>query len=515
MDGTPYRSAYNRNGAKLARGTPATLDEYGESVLASVKAKITALDPNGTAFKFAFISDLHRSENEVYAGNEIDDRYSMRLLSRLCDDVDLPAVLCGGDITNARDENASYFQENMADVVSDFDNLIPYTNIFATVGNHDKRYSTSRPLTTNAQLKTLWNTVQQNGNGVDLHYIDDTNFYIDFTKYNVRIIFINQYDDVDSNNSWYANENIESDNGIHTHGTTAWKVALPTTDKDKWLVGVVIHGADQSVPTNPYVRNFNYTDLSNTLAGYVTNGGKGVLGVFAGHYHSQQGISLSALSLSNPAIPVIHVGCAYATSSQIGTADAYCFSVFVVDTTTGVFHEIRVGRATHTIPFASYTLTQNGLFHNGTVSANSGYNTNMYCVYNGNHVRFDEAWRSYGYNFTNLPKEWGYAPTDFVTSDTDNALFSANAGDVIKTELIFSADTAVSPSYNLKIFSPQISEMVKGAITASATYVNEITLSENTNITAIGGYAYAQNPLSGVVDFEVNVYKNGVKLVRA
>lgn len=512
LDGALYRPAYTRAGTKFGRATAATLDEAGESLLTATKSKIASLDPNGTALKFAFITDLHRSEDGIYVSNPIDDRYSLRLLSRLCDDVDFDAVFCGGDITNARDENADYFQENMADVTNDFDDLMPYTNVYATVGNHDKRYSTSRPNTTNAQLKALWADLQTDGNHVELHYIDDTNFYVDFMKHKVRFIFINQYDDVDSNNSWYANENITSDTGIHTHGTTAWKSALPTTDKANWLVGVVYHGADNSNPSSPSISNFNYTDLKNTLQSYITGGGRGVIGVFAGHYHSKQERTIL------PNLNIIHVANAYASSAQVGSADAYCFSIVLLDSSSGVFHEISVGRDATTAPFCAMfgSGNNNGLLENGTYS-NPTF-TIFFCVYNSNHVRF--AYRInqfvYGFNLTNLAANYsGNWNADHVTSDTENTLFSAQAGDIIKTEIKFSSDTIAS-TRGFKIFSPQISDMVSNTgITPGQTYTKEVTLAADTNITAIGFVYYGQTTdADGPMDFELNVYKNGVKIVR-
>lgn len=516
--GNKCRTTYNRDGEKYKRATPATLDEAGETLLASIKSRIANFDPDGTSLKIAFISDLHRSEEGVYTTNEIDDRYSMRLLSRLCDDVDIDAVFCGGDITNGRDENADYVQKNMGDVVDDFNDLMPHTSIFGTIGNHDKRYSTSRTLNTNEWLGELWDQVQCDGNAIELHYVDDTNYYVDFLKHKIRIIFINQYDDVDSNSSWYANENISSATGIHTRGTTAWKAAIPSTDKAEWIIGAVIHGADNSVPTNPNIRSWTYTDLSDTLKAYVDGGGKAVLGVFAGHYHSSKGCTLSAFNAANPAIPIVHVSCAYAIDSQIGTGDAYCFSVILINSDNKVFHEVKVGRSTQTIPFHVYDQVQKGLLHNGTVSADNSWG-HFYCVYDGNHVRFDNRWNAfvYGTNFTNLPYEWGYWANDFVTSDTANVLFSAQAGDVIKTEIIFSDDTGeLNPARSFKIFSPQIADMVTGTVVAGAKYTNEITLTEAKDVTAIGMY-YLGNTQAGegILDFELNIYKNGVRLVRS
>lgn len=508
MTGTKWRSAYNRDGTTCGRSTPATLDSYGETLLTTAKSRIAAYDHDGTKLKIAVITDLHRSEDGTYTTNTIDDRYSLRLLSRLCDEIHFDAVFCGGDITNARDENAQYFRDNMEDVVADFDDLLPYTNVFATIGNHDKRYSTSRPNNTNEWLYSLYVNLYQDGNGVELHYIDETNFYVDFTKHHVRFIFINQYDDVDSNASWYANENLTSSTGIHTRGTTAWKAALPTTDKASWWVGIVYHGADNTVPSNPSVRDWSFTDLSDTISNYISGGGK-VLGAIAGHYHTKQ------VATIQPGLNVIHVANAYATTAQLESVNEYCFSVFVIDTDTGMFHEVRTGRNAKRVPYHAMPGANNGLLQNGTASPNNSYDY-FFCVYDGNKVRFDERWNvtCNGWNFTNLWYNWGYYANDFVTSDTSNVLFSAQAGDVITTEIIFTSDTG-SSNQNFKVFSPQISTMVSGKVVAGATYTNDVTLSADTDVTSLGMYYRGQSSDGfGVMEFEINVYKNGVRLVR-
>lgn len=516
MQGTRYRSAYYRTGIKFGSATAASLDEAGETLLASTKASIAKYDPDGTALKFAFITDHHRSEEGVYASSTVDDRYSIRLLSRLCDDIDIDAVFCGGDITNARDENVDYIRKNMEDVIDDLDDMLPYTNVFGTIGNHDKRYNGSRTNNTNEWLHGIWDHVQQDGNGVELTYIDDTNFYVDFVRHKVRIIFINQYDAVDDNSSWTAGSR-------RCRGT--WTQALNISDKADWLVGAVIHGEDV---TGYNITGFNYTQLHNSLTAYVNGGGKGVIGIFGGHLHVSQGRSINSMSAlatnmpeaTNPEAPInlVHVSPAYAEAADLGTASEYCFSVIVLDAVTGLFHEIRVGKNATEIPFCSYfgTGANNGLLQNGTASPNGASNYNHYCVYNGNHVRFDVVWMANGYNFTNLQKELGYSPGDFVTNDTENVLFSAEAGDVIKTEVIFSDDTEdVTTPVNFKVFSPQIADMLVCKVTSGTAFTNEITLGDDTDVTAIGvNYYGGSQPYAHVMDFELNIYKNGVRLVR-
>lgn len=507
-DGTPYRSAYSRDGAKAKRETAAEIDSYGETALANAKAAIARCDPNGTALKFAFITDLHRCADGVTYASEgiIDDRYSIRLLSRLCDDVDISAVFCGGDIVNARSENLANIDQNMTDVVNDLDSYIPYTPIFSNVGNHDKKYAASNPLHTNAWLKQLWTPVAANGDGVTVRYIDDTNFCVDFDKYKVRIVFCNQYDAVDSNSNWYANK-------IHCTGN--WTQGLDFADKANWLVGVVYHGADLA----DYGGTF--PELQTNLEAYVNGGGKGSLGGIAGHLHTAKEEYIQQ-NLNR-----IHVSRAYARTADLSTTSEYCFSVFVVDSVTGVFHEVRAGRSALEIPFVIYPSENNGLLQNGSLCV-KGYTLSL-CVFNGNHVRFDRAWNYIvnGENLTDLSKN-GTTGADYsadrVTSDTENVLFSAQSGDVIKTELMFSADT--TSTKQICVFSPQIPYtaqsgsyiygMVWGNAGPSKTLTNEVTLSEDTDFTAIG-IAYRGGSGDGVkvLDFELNIYKNGVKLVRS
>ena len=522
LDGTRYRTAYKRDGKRYPRPVPAALDEAGETLLTSAKELIAKYDPNGTCIKFGFISDLHRGEDGIYASSGvIDDRPSVRLLSRLCDEIPFDAVFCGGDIVNARDENADYFRKNMQDVVGDFDDYFPFTNVFATFGNHDKRYSTSRPNNTNEWLYDLYTHLQQDGDGVEYQAIagrdNYTNFYVDFTKYKLRVIFVHQYDAVDDDSSWYANENLNTGiEGVHTHMTQLWKNALPTANKSDWMVLAVYHGADTQAGNSNYA-NFKFNDLSDTLKAYADNGGGGVLGAICGHWHVAKAAQLYK------SFNVMHVANAYATAAQIGLNTAYCFSVIVIDPVTWMFHELRIGRGAFEIPFRAYPdNTNNGLLENGT--GGGGDYKQYFLVYNGNHVRFDRRWNVYcnGFNFTNLAANAsGYYTADHVTGDTSNVLFSAQAGDVIKTEIIFSADTDVGlngATRPFTIFSPQIANMIpQNYVGPNRVFTNEITLSSDVDVTAVGMFYGGQsNPADppGVLDFELNIYKNGVKIVR-
>jgi hypothetical protein len=58
--------------------------------------------------------------------------------------------------------------------------------------------------------------------------------------------------------------------------------------------------------------------------------------------------------------------------------------------------------------------------------------------------------------------------------------------------------------------------MLQCKVTAGATFTNEITLAEDLDITALGVWytSGSTTTYSHVMGFELNVYKNGVRLVR-
>lgn len=303
---------------------PAKLDKPGEKLLEKTAKELDKLNPDGEYLTFAFITDLHRgSENVPYAENGVvDDTYSLHLLSRLCENADIDAVFCGGDLVNARPEDSANIRSNQKLIVNDFKKLFPDTSVFSTIGNHDKRYSTANELNGNDYLGELLEPVQCVGNGIETTYIDETNYYVDFIEQKVRIIVINEFDGVTEENA--ADE---------VHCTGAWKAGLDIENPGEWYVGVVYHGKD-------------YADIKTALDDYVANGGKGALGSFGGHDH------LYSYSCEDGYNDII-TACAYATEEQIGTADAYCFSIFVVNPDNGEFWQLKVGREGEVLSFSA------------------------------------------------------------------------------------------------------------------------------------------------------------------
>lgn len=502
--GNRYRSAYDYNGNKLGKSTPAELNSVGEEVLAKAKTKIAKFaEPN--ALIIGYVTDIHRSTT-TYHGDVIDDTGTLHLLSRLADDVDMDCIFVGGDLANAvtSEETTETIRSNQQAVVDEINALLPYTNIFATIGNHDKKYSAQSALNTNEYFHDLYDVFQYNGNGVELHYIDDTNYYVDFTKQKIRIIVANQYDAVDDDPTLTASA---------THCTWSWASALnfvAPKRASEWLVGVVFHGMAFAGVTDIMEAYKNGTSAEHYTN---TNGeaGKGYLGSFVGHLHGYAFEQAFEVLKRVNGINSIWTTCAYATEAQMGTTSEYGIAVYIINP-SGLHHQIRIGRDALEVPFTTIN-NDGGLLENGTCSVDASY-SRFYCIRNGNHIRFDRRWNAYvyGMNFTNFAKEWGYWANDFVTSDTDNVLFSAHAGDIIKTEIIFTEDTDTT-NRSFAIFSPQIADMVTGTVVRGKTYTKEITLTADTDITAIGmSYRGQSADGIGIMDFELNVYVNGERI---
>lgn len=342
FNGNRYRSAFDYQGHPVGCPTPAELDAAGESLLLTTKAIINGLNRNKNCLIFGFISDTHRC-TDTYDTKAITDTHSINLLSRLCDEVHFDCVFHGGDMASARDhETDATLRQHHQDVVNELNEKLPYTNIFATVGNHDKRYNSSFAINSTEYFHELFDPVQYDGDGVELHYIDDTNYYIDFVKHKVRMIVADQYD-----------ATADSQTASATHCTWAWTAALNFTAPKRaseWLVGVIFHG-------------MRFDGVKDVMEAYRTgvsaehydntNGeaGRGYLGSFVGHLHGYAFESAWEVPFQANGINSVWTTSAYANPEQIGTADAYGFAVFVVNMDTLEIKQIRVGRNSEIFSF--------------------------------------------------------------------------------------------------------------------------------------------------------------------
>lgn len=499
-NGNRYRSAYNRQGQTLKCATPAELDEVGEELLADAKQRIAKFaEPN--ALIFGFISDTHRCST-TYDGKAITDTHSINLLSRLCDELHLDCVFHGGDMASARDtETDTTLHQHQQDVVNELDEKLPYTNIFATAGNHDKRYNNSFTLNSTAYFNELFDTIQYNGDGVELHYIDDTNYYIDFVKHKVRIIVADQYDATTS-----------AETASATHCTWIWTSALnfgAPKRASEWLVGVVFHGMAFTG-----IKDILEAFKNGTSTEHYTNtngeAGRGYLGSFVGHLHGYAINSAYGVAKYENGINSIWTTSAYANPEQIGTAAAYAFAVFVIDVDSGEIRQIRIGREANVALLRAIFSADNP---NDIFKAGAYFNADYgMIVKDGGHISFEKMPHKYmsGINFTNLDANSGYDANDHVTSDTSTVLISLSAGDTIKTVVRFSDKTEYTSGRSFRIFSPQINNMVSGTVKAGEEYENSVTVDADTDITAIGMYYYGSTSETTwkVVDFDIEVYVN-------
>lgn len=505
--GNRYRSAYNYQGQTLKRATPAELDEIGEELLTDAKSRIAELTSGKNCLVFGFISDTHRCST-TYDGKAISDTHSINLLSRLCDEIHLDCVFHGGDMASARDhETNASIQQHQYDVVNELDEKLPYTNIFATVGNHDKKYDDSFALKSTAYFYELFDTIQYNGNDVELNYIDDTNYYIDFPKRKVRIIVADQYDAL-----------TDSEIALATHCTWSWTSALnfdAPQRASEWLVGVVFHGMAFTG-----IKDIMEAYKNGTSAEHYTNtngeAGRGYLGSFVGHLHGYAINSAWEVPKYANGINSIWTTSAYANPEQIGTADAYGFSVFVIDVDSGEIRQIQIGREANIALLRAMFAADNpaDIFRAG-VAFNISYRM---AITNNEHIRFEQMPHKYmsGINFTNLESMNTYDANDYVSNDTANTLFHLTAGDVLKTVIRFTEKTEYTNGRSFRIFSPQINNMVSGTVKAGEVYEKSITIDTDTDITAIGMY-YAGSTAETewkTVDFDIELYVNGERITQ-
>ena len=340
-DGIIYKASYDRQGNNIYQKTDIDipLSSVGNTVLHEALTQLNTLNPNGKYLSFAYITDLHQGSNGVtYADNGIvENIQSIKMLGKLSQEYNIDGVFIGGDLINARVEDRDNLRTNRQTVIDNFNTYLPNLNVFCTVGNHDKRYSKDNELITNHEIYEALSTLHSCTDKVKLHYIDETNYCVDFLEHKVRIIVMNAYDGVDSDPSLYASSSLN---------TASWSngLNLENYNASEWLVGVVYHGTSYS-GMRSYLEAYRkkisgYREWKNTNK----EAGKGYLGVFAGHGHT---IGYSDANCINS----IMVSCAYATQSQLNTVNEYCFSIFVVDIDKNKFYEVRVGRSAEVLEF--------------------------------------------------------------------------------------------------------------------------------------------------------------------
>lgn len=497
------------------------LDSYGENLLLSVSNTLNTLNPNKDKLAFGFVSDTHRSHDGVVydssAGND-SDRNSLKLLARIANAGLLDCVFHGGDMASGRDENADYVKEC---IEATMDDMADYYSVpvYATVGNHDKRYNTSRDIQSNAYLKSQILKGIKSKTGQSVTWIDDTNYYIDFAGYShpIRIIVINEYDNIEAGSSasastaanctgaWIAAATI----GTSTHNISSANAA-------NTILGFVYHG-------------MTYAQIKTTAEAYIEAGGYAVLGSFGGHVHHYSSDSTDGFNN-------LLVTYGFANSDEINSNDEYGVSVFVVDPSSENvdIKWLRIGRDSATVDYYSLMpIVSEGIMPSGSYKYGPNSTSPVITITNNNkHLDLSLPWTGAGGNMTvtNPSKNAGSRWSDFVSKDNANTLFEVKTGDTLKTVVNFSSlptDTTTSSTKGWAIVALKedgegttslISLIPKTTIqssTLSEDIEYTITAEEDFDIKSVGfaGYGGAtSSTYSGTYGFDLQIYLNDTLL---
>ena len=332
------------------------------------------------------------------AGCLTEAEQSIRLLGSLAVDAGLDAVINGGDMSTApimgdgtlHGLTEAEYTNEIWNVKAMFDQYLPATvPLFTIDGNHERSYSkdgADMHMSDDAWAYVLTNfntsaSVAQAHN-VDVTYHRDlaaaklgdnatgaytgNSYHLDFRRLvasggsNVRIACVSMYDGATGANPAYrvydaAQFYDASGNLIDSSLTPA-----------NTVIGMVAHGSEASLD-GTMARGAAGTLMNGFMNGYsnakdkigpwnLGTQGKAFFGLVAAHFHytnskvltdaydekvnGDNKVYASAVSVSSayavnyPAKPSQH---------QLGTDQAYHFSIFVVDTDNNLLHEVRVG----------------------------------------------------------------------------------------------------------------------------------------------------------------------------
>ena len=332
---------------------------------------------------------------------------SIRLLGSLATDAGLDAIINGGDMSTApiynggaqdRGLTEAEYTNEIWNVKAMFDQYIPTSvPLFTIDGNHERNYSLN-----GADMHMsdeAWAYVQTNFNtsaaaahaqGVDVTYHRDlasaklganatgrftgNSFHLDFKRLlasggnNVRIACVSLYDSATGGESQYrvydagqfydaAGNLLDAD--LTPENTVMGMVAHGAEEKCSGVSGRSAAGSLQCGFMNGYSNPANKTGAWNL----GTHKGMGFFGLVAAHFHftNEKTITDAYDTAANPDNNVyasaVSVASAYAVncpskpkSHELGTAAAYHFSIFVVDTDNNKLREVRLGGWSGTYP---------------------------------------------------------------------------------------------------------------------------------------------------------------------
>lgn len=196
---------------------------------------------------FIFITDLHFLRNQ---------KNSSKLIKKIMDETNVPAVICGGDLVYLYGTNAELLQQ-----VSDFNNFkseIGKNKIFSTRGNHELYNITSVNNNERHQLNSnvYDELIRINENQVTNLSINNMCYCIDNTVQKTRIVMLNTSD--------FSNNDGVNDGGILIRASTLNWLADVLTEKNDYNIIIVSHHHIIKFD------NVNYDIENEQLLGLVT-----------------------------------------------------------------------------------------------------------------------------------------------------------------------------------------------------------------------------------------------------
>ena len=333
------------------------------------------------------------------AGCLTESEQSVRLLGSVTADAGLDAVIFGGDFSTAPIKGdagrltVEEYTNEIWNVKAMFDQHLPAgVPLFTVDGNHDRHYKPKNtdvdyPMVESdsdwAYVLTNFNTsaAAAHAHNVDITYHRDlanaklgdgqtgaftgNSYHLDFRRLlasggpNVRIACVSMYDTSTGNDPNYrvydAAQFYDSTGALYDADLTP----------ENTVMGMIAHGTEETL-AGTLCRNAAGTLMNGYMNGYSNPKnkigpwnrgalGKGYFGLVAAHLHYVNTKELSD-SMDSQFVPdavkpsAVSVSAAYAVNMpsktnqhQLGTDQAYHFSIFVIDTDNGLLHEIRVG----------------------------------------------------------------------------------------------------------------------------------------------------------------------------
>lgn len=320
----------------------AELTSVEKELFEDAVSKYVLKNPNNKYMAFAVLSDLHQiKEGGAYTGSgasiEADAEPSIKLLGALAERLNLDAVFCLGDLSTGLRQDCNYeeYLNVMQKVRGMFQQHIGIPS-YVTMGNHDENPYSSGAEDVHMPMATWFDYLKSfcwYTPSAELHFMDngDTNYYVDFPKKDFRMIMLNNYQNIGSKAFEDLYKMLTLDDEQAGKYTLCYAAHHGRPVDDGRFAASLLSG--NTLTPGSGTGNIRFPAFQNLAHGHI--------GWIQGHLHQS---SHATRTYDNYTFNEIKVANCFSSQSDRGTADAYCFSIFVVDTDTDKLYEIQVGR---------------------------------------------------------------------------------------------------------------------------------------------------------------------------